>query len=394
MSKSRTAVLALLRMLSPPPSMKATLAVRNLLRSRGRLWVSLFGIAFATFLMCVQGSLLYSFTLTASRVVDSVHADLWMIAKGTPTFDYVTSIPERYSRYALGMEGVLDAGLGASGWAPIQRPNGDRTLVMIIGVESKYRGALPAAKELAAAAGLSDSGIVLDETDAAQLGFDGRLQPAQIGFRRSYLFAKTAGFASFIGTPLVFADYTDVRRYLRLEQTDASFVVLNVKRGYDLKAVRDELRTRFADVDVWTQAELSTRSRLFWLIQTGAGAALLLAGVLGFGIGLVLVAQTIYSITAENVEEYATMKAMGASNLDVHFVVLVQSLVCGIFGGTLGLLVVEPYVRASRSIVTWLAVPYWMYPVVGLALLMLCVLASLIAARPAINVDPGRVFRA
>ena len=78
----------------------------------------------------------------------------------------------------------------------------------------------------------------------------------------------------------------------------------------------------------------------------------------------------------------------------MHFVVLVQSLVCGIFGGILGLLLVEPYVRASRSIVTWLAVPYWMYPFVGFALLMLCVLASLIAARPAINVDPGRVFRA
>jgi len=382
------------RMLSPASSMKATLAVRNLLRSRGRLWVSLFGIAFATFLMCVQGSLLYSFTLTASRVVDSVQADLWMIAKGTPTFDYVTSISERYSQYAEGVDGVLDAGRGAAGWAPIQRPNGDRTLVMIIGVEDKYRGALPPVKELAGRGGLSDSALVLDETDAATLGFDGHLQPAQVGFRRSYLFAKTTGFASFIGTPLIFSDYTDVRRFLRLEQTDASFVVLNVKPGYDPRVVRDALRARFADVDVWTQAELSTRSRLFWLIQTGAGAALLLAGLLGFGIGLVLVAQTIYSITAENVEEYATMKAMGASNLDVHFVVLVQSLVCGILGGTLGLLLVGPYVSASRSIVTWLAVPYWMYPFVGVALLMLCVLASLIAARPAISVDPGRVFRA
>ena len=65
-------------------SIKATLAARNLLRSGGRFWVSLFGIAFATFLMCVQGSLLYSFTLTASRVVDSVQADLWII-------DYLTA---------------------------------------------------------------------------------------------------------------------------------------------------------------------------------------------------------------------------------------------------------------------------------------------------------------
>jgi putative ABC transport system permease protein len=249
-------------------------------------------------------------------------------------------------------------------------------------------------KELAAASGLSDSAIVVDETDAATIGFDGRLQAAQIGFQRSYLFAKTKGFASFIGTPLVFSDYTDVRRFLHLEQTQTSFIVLHVKPDHDVKIVRDALRSRFRDVDVWTQAELSTRSRLFWLIQTGAGAALLLAAILGFGIGLVLVAQTIYSITAENVEEFATMKAMGASKFDVQLVVLLQSIICGIFGGALGLLLVEPYVRASRSIVTWLAVPYWMYLFVSAALLVLCVLASLIAVRPAITVDPGRVFRA
>jgi putative ABC transport system permease protein len=375
-------------------SIKATLAVRNLLRSGGRFGVSLFGIAFATFLMCVQGSLLYSFTLTASRVIDSVQADLWMIGKGTPTFDYVTPIPERYAQYALGVEGVQDAGRGASGWAPIERPNGDRTLVMIIGIEEKYRGGLPPVRELAAANGLSDSAVVIDETDAAQIGFDDRLRQAQIGFQRSYVFAKTKGFASFIGTPVVFSDYTDVRRFLRLEQTQASFLVLNVKPGQDVKTVRDALRARFSDVDVLTQAELSKRSRLFWLIQTGAGAALLLAGLLGFGIGLVLVAQTIFSITAENVEEFATMKAMGASRFDVQFVVLVQSIVCGVVGGALGLLVVEPYVRVSRAIVTWLAVPWWMYFFVTGALLLLCVLASLIAVRPAIKVDPGRVFRA
>ena len=105
-----------------------------------------------------------------------------------------------------------------------------------------------------------------------------------------------------------------------------------------------------------------------------------------------LVAQTIYSITAENVEEFATMKAMGASRFDVQFVVLPNRSFAALsaepWGSCRG-----PYVTASRSIVTWLAVPYWMYLFVR-RLLMLCALASLIAVRPAIAVDPGRVFRA
>jgi putative ABC transport system permease protein len=374
--------------------MKVVLAVRNLRRSGGRLWVSLFGIAFATFLMCVQGSLLHSFTRAASRIVDAVHADLWIVGRGTPTYEYVSPVPERYAVIALGVDGVRDAGRGISGWAPIQRPNGDRTLVMIIGVEDGYRGRLPPVANLAAARGVSDSGLVLDRTDARTLGYGGTLDVAQVAFRRGYFLGETTGFASFLGSPLLFADYVDAHRFLRMERTQASFIVLHVAPGHAPAAVRDALRARLTDVDVWQKAELSWKSRLFWLVQTGAGGALTVAAVLGFGIGLVLVAQAIYSITAENIEEYATMKAMGASTGDVQTVVLIQSLLCGVIGGFFGLVIVAPFAALLRFMVTWLSVPYWMYFVVAGALALLCILASLIAARPAVRVDPGRVFRA
>src|SRR5687768_17122249 len=94
---------------------KVVLAVRNLLRSQGRLWVSLCGIVFAAFLMAVQGSLLYSFTLAASRIVDAVDGDIVIVGKGIPTFDYVSPIQERYAYLAAGVEGVLDAGRGILG---------------------------------------------------------------------------------------------------------------------------------------------------------------------------------------------------------------------------------------------------------------------------------------
>jgi putative ABC transport system permease protein len=380
--------------LNPFGSMKVVLAVRNLRRSGGRLWVSLFGIAFATFLMAVQGSLLHSFTRTASRIVDSVDADLWIVGKGTPTFDYVSPIPERYAFLALGIDGVRDAGRGIAGWAPIQRPNGDRTLVMLIGVESAYRGRLPAVADVAAARGLSDSALIIDASDAQTLGFDGTLKTAHVAARRGYFLSETQGFASFLGSPLVFTDYSDAHRFLRLERTQTSFIVLHLEPGRDPAAVRDALRARLTDVDIWQTREFSLQSRIFWLVQTGAGGALTIAAILGFGIGLVLVAQTIYGITTENIEEYATMKAMGAANRDVRTVVLSQSLICGVVGGVFGLLIVEPFAVVLRFSVSWMSVPFWMYFIVAFALAVLCVLASLIAAQPAVRVDPGKVFRA
>jgi len=386
--------MARLDVLSSIGPVKITLALRNLLRSGGRLWVSLFGIAFATFLMGLEGSLLFSFTLAASRVIDAVDADLVIVGKGTPTFEYVSPIPERYAILALGVDGVADAGRGIVGWAPIQRPNGDRTVILLIGIERAFRGKLPDILDLAAAQGRSDWALAIDAGDAQALQYSAAARGVQIGSHRGYFVAETNGFSSFFGSPQIFTRYVDARRYLGFEDTQVSVVLLRVTRGHDPVTVRDALRDRFRDVDVWTKAELSQRSRQFWLMQTGAGAALSLAAVLGFGIGLVLVAQTIYSITAENIEEYATMKAMGASNADVRTVVLAQSLLCGIFGGVLGVVLIKPFSVLVRPVVTWITVPGWIYLLVGLALAVLCFAASLIASRPAVAVDPGRVFRA
>ncbi len=374
--------------------MKFALALRNLLRSGARLWISLFGIAFATFLMGFQGSLLYSFTLAASRIADAVDADLLIIGKGTPTFEYVSPIPERYATLALGVDGVSDAGRGVVGWAPIQRPNGDRTLIALVGIERRFRGQLPDVFSLAAVRGHSAWALAIDATDANVLQYENASQAVQIGSHRGHFIAEINGFSSFIGSPYIFAEYADAHNYLNLERTQVSLLLLRVAIGHDPIDVRNALRARLPDVDIWTKSELVWKSRLFWLVQTGAGAALSLAAILGFFIGLVVVVQTIYSITAENIEEYATMKAIGASNGDVRVVVLIQSFICGVLGGCVGLLIIQPFAAVARSVVTWIAVPGWIYAVVGVAITLLCAAASLVAARPAIAVDPGRVFRA
>ena len=104
-----------------------------------------------------------------------------------------------FYNFELMQTGVRDAGRGIAGWAAIQRPDGDRTLVMLIGVERPYRGGLPAVSDLAAAKGLSDSALVLDASDARTLGFDDTVRTAQVAARRGSLMAETRGFASFIG---------------------------------------------------------------------------------------------------------------------------------------------------------------------------------------------------
>jgi putative ABC transport system permease protein len=118
------------------------------------------------------------------------------------------------------------------------------------------------------------------------------------------------------------------------------------------------------------------------------------AALLGFLIGLVVVSQTIYANTMENIEEYATLKALGASQAFVARIVLTQALICGAVGSILGLLAVVPSIGYAKSLIPWIYTPWWLLLVMVVPSLAMCALASIASVRSALTVEPGRVFRA
>ena len=158
--------------------------------------------------------------------------------------------------------------------------------------------------------------------------------------------------------------------------------------------MKRQLQARLPDVDVLTRDEFARRSQIYWISQTGAGGGILAAAILGFLVGLVIVSQTIYATTMENLEEFATLKALGASRWYVMKIVLGQALICGVIGTLIGVAVTFPLVGQAQRAIPWIQTPWWL-PVgmIGPSLAMCC-LAALVSIRAALNVEPARVFRA
>jgi putative ABC transport system permease protein len=96
----------------------------------------------------------------------------------------------------------------------------------------------------------------------------------------------------------------------------------------------------------------------------------------------------------ENLEEYATLKALGATRGFVARVVIMESLICGVGGTILGLIAVIPTMRYARSLIPWINTPSWLPVIVMVLSLLMCSLASMASVRSSLSVDPGRVFRA
>src|SRR4029077_4742415 len=162
------------------------------------------------------------------------------------------------------------------------------------------------------------------------------------------------------GVPSLFKSYRNAARYLGVGPEDGMYVLLRVDKQYSVSDVQRKRKQRLPEGDVLTREEFAHKSRMYWVSKTGAGSAILTAAVLGFLIGLVVVSQTVYANTMENIEEYATLKALGASQSFVARIVLTQALICGVLGSILGLLAVIPCIGYAKSLIPWIFTPWWL----------------------------------
>jgi putative ABC transport system permease protein len=370
------------------------LAWRNLNHDRLRFVVTLVGIAFATFLMVFQGSLLVGFLRAASKVIDASEADLWITPRGVSCFEFGAPLPKRFRELALGVPGVSAVQRAVSGYVPYQTPSGLRQTIFLVGAEPGAGATFPLPYLNPTRQSLLPETVLVDESNAVTLEAAALPLDVEISQRRARVGHLVTGFGSFLGAPYVFTAYPDAVRYLGTGNEDTMFLLVHLAPGAQAESVQQALQTRLPEADVWTSAEFSRRARIFWVIKTGAGGAILVAGLLGFIVGLVVVSQNIYATTMENLEEFATLKAIGATRWFVQRVVLHQALVSGIIGSTLGLAATYPIVQITLHFIAWIQTPWWLPLGMIFVSLLMCALAAVFSVRKAVAVEPGRVFRA
>ncbi len=367
---------------------------KNILNDRVRFVIATVGIAFAAFLMVFQGSLLVGFLHAASKLIDAAEGDIWISARGVVCFDFSATLPRRFIDIARGVDGVESASRIATGYAEYRTPGGKHQVIALVGSDPGVGQQFPRATLEPNGKVLAPETAVIDSSNVTVLDAASLPQEVEINRRRATVLRTVSGFGSFLGCPYVFTSYHDAARYLRLDPEEAMYILLKVKPGYSPEAVRQAVALRLPDVDVWTRSDFARRSQLYWILQTGAGGGILIAAVLGFLVGLVIVSQTIYATTMENIEEFATLKALGANRWFVIRVVLTQALFCGVIGCGIGLLATGPFVSAMRKPIPWVFTPWWLVALTIPPSILMCGLASVASIRTALRVEPARVFRA
>jgi putative ABC transport system permease protein len=86
------------------------------------------------------------------------------------------------------------------------------------------------------------------------------------------------------------------------------------------------------DVRVLTVEEFANVEKQYWAEGTGIGFIFGLGAIMGFIVGIVIVYQILYSDVSDHLSEFATMKAMGYSNVFLVRVLITEALILAVIG--------------------------------------------------------------
>lgn len=373
--------------------MAPKLAYRNLFHDRLSLLVTLVGIIFSVVLVAVQCGLYLGSERMIAAMLDQSKGDLWVVPLGTKSFDDPSLLSGR-EKYAVlstpGVESVEDLVVGFAKW---RKPSGGSTTALLVGSDWRTGGLAPwniSQGSLDALA--APNTVAVDDTYFTDLGVSGLGEAAEVNGTRVTIAALTHGIRSFTTLPYIFTTVQRAQHMLHAAPEQSSYTLVRLAPGASLESVREDLKSRLPDTEVLTRAEFRKRSLDYWLFQTGAGSALIAGAVLGVIVGVVIVAQTLYASTKDHLNEFATLRALGASAGYIHQVILLQAIISALVGYVVGLLLSLGLIWATRD--TTLQVV--MTPGLALSLFALTIAMCTIAAVSAIlkvtRIDPAGVF--
>ena len=371
------------------------LAIKILLDDKARFLTTVTGVAFAVALVYVQVGLFVGLLANASITIDKMDADLWVVARNTPNVDFANPFSEAYVQRVRSAPGVRRADNLIVWFATVALPGGAKESAVIYALKDFTRWNLPWKVLEGNPADLRRGRYVfLDDSATRRFGAFAVGDRREFSGHRLKVIGRTAEARSFTTSPIAFLDYR-VAQSLTPDELDrrSTYVVVKLEPGADAGAVAAAIRARLPSHDVHTRAEWSRRSRDYWVESTGLGLTMFLTVALGCLVGVIVVAQTLYTSTTEHLAEFATVKAIGGRDRDIYGVIIEQASIAACLGYLLGSAATLACVPALARIDMPLAIGPELAATIFLGTLGLCLLASAWSFRRIAALDPATVFR-
>jgi putative ABC transport system permease protein len=372
---------------------KLFLAWLQLSRERARLLVALAGIAFAVILMFMQIGFQGALYVSATRVHQSLNADLVLINPRSRALVNMNNFSRRRLYQALSFDGVESINamyIGLGNWKSPESQRDRAILVMGIPEINQYLGHLKL-----------DDMAILDRISRPEFQpfiqevAQGKIITPEINNRRIKvmgLFTIGSSFGS--DALLIVSDLNFLRIFKTREPGAINIGLIKLKSGARAETVTQALRKNLPnDVQVLTHDQFVDFEKNYWQKNTAIGFIFTLGTIMGFIVGSVIVYQVLYTNVSDHLAEYATLKAMGYRDSYLLKMVFQEALLLAALGYIPGFVITLGLYELTKNATS---LPMAMdiergVSVLALTILM-CFISGAIAVRKLQAADPADIF--
>ncbi len=360
------------------------------------------GIAFAVLLIMMQLGFRAALFESAVRIHDRLRYDIALFAVESVFIVRPQSFSIRRLYQAAGFEEVADVApvyIAPTVW---KNPwNNDRRAINAMGIDPQ--------DDLLDTPGFSEARMLTVRQDAVI--FDRRSRPefgpvgdafdengvitTEINDREIDVVATFDMGTSFgIDGTIITSDDNWLRLFPDRPRNEIHIGLITLAEGADPAATRDKLRAYLPeDVLVMTKQDFIDRETAYWDSATPIGYVFFFGAIMGFVVGAIIVYQILFADVSEHFHEYATLRAIGYSNLFVVGIVLQQAIILALMGFLPGIAVANwLYENAAAATNLPIYLTSDRTITVFMMTLTMCALSGVLAVRRLSRLDPADVF--
>ena len=322
--------------------MKIPLSWLQLSHEKIRLFVAIAGITFADVLMFMQLGFRDALFDSSIKMHKTLEGDIFMLSSQSDSTAFASSFSRRRLYGVAGVKGikyVTPMYIGAADW---KNPDlGNTRRIFVYGINPKYPTLnLPEVKQNIEKIKFPDT-LLFDELSRLDFGpiaeeyKAGKTVVTEVSGRKikvGGLFALGTSFGA--DGNIITSDIIFLRLFPNRNRGLIDVGIIKLEPGADKDLILKTLEEKLVggDVQVFDFDGLIRHEKSYWQNRTAVGFVFSLGTFMGFIVGIVIVYQILYTDVADHLPEYATLKAMGYTDLYLLGVVFQEAIILAVIG--------------------------------------------------------------
>ena len=359
----------------------------------------LLGIIISVYLIGLELGIFFYLTTLIGGVINNTkpeYSQVFVVNKLTNNANILSPFDKRWVHQLRSIDGVDNTHGMVMSNVNVRFDNGESSPAIIIGSEYPELAAGPSE-------GLLNTGttqnLLFQQTVSADFydnkTFGYEVQQGthlEISGKSATVGAMTKNAKGF-SSPMLYTTDATARYYSGFSAEMVNALIVTVNDPAKIDYVVDQINIAAPDLRAWRAEDLNKATVLNVMTANNMGMSFGTLVIFAIVSGFFIIGLTMYSATYDRIKDYGTLKAIGATNRFITWLVMAQSLIYAVIGFVIALLLLigTKFGMAKAGLIIDLSFPFLTF--LFLVTLIIAVASSTFSIQRLKKVEPSSVFR-